>query len=103
MGMYRARGEEAPMYQECGVCVACVFFEFHSIFLTFGPLKCKIKWYVWVGIIRGWALILHRADYGPVEGRRANTAVCAGGKHVFLKTGLFKKTTAYFVFTVPCI
>ena len=34
-------------------------------------------WYVWVGIIRGWALILHRVDYGPVEGRRANIAVCA--------------------------
>ena len=36
------------------------------------------------------ALILHRVDYGPVKGRRANTAVCAGGKYVFLKTGIFK-------------
>ena len=98
-GVYRARAEEIPMYQVCGVCIGLRFFSnFIQFFFNLGPLKCKIKWYVWVGIIRGWALILHRVDNGPVEGRRANTVVCAGSKHVFLKKGIFKKTNAYFVF-----
>ena len=95
-GVYRARAEEIPMYQVCGVCIGLRFFSnFIQIFLNLGPLKCKIKWYV---RIQGWALILHRVDNGPVEGRRANTVVCAGSKHVFLKKGIFKKTNAYIVF-----
>ena len=39
------------------------------------------------------ALILHRVDYGPVKGRRVNTAVCAGGKYVYLGKQL---RTSYF-------
>ena len=86
--MYMARGDESPM---CDVCIGLLFFEFHSISLEFGPLEMQ-KWYVWVGSIWGGALILHRVNYGPAKGRMTNTAVCAGGEYVFLKTGIFKKT-----------